>query len=120
MSTSKRQPKISIMDKLMAEHVEMPGFPQIVVTRDFVYQFLRGCGWYPCERGFGSLDYMTFGRKAVDAPLTDEGKRDQLMADVRDSYLRESEAVQAIEERVLTTLNAGLDAAVADVVARIV
>lgn len=72
----------------MAEHVEMCGFPQIIVTRGFMYQWLKGCGWNPSERGYGSLDYICFAKKAVDVPLTDEATRDSLLASVRQDYLR--------------------------------
>lgn len=84
--------RANILDELMAEHVQFPGFPQIITTRGFVYQFLKGCGWKPCERGFGSLDYMAFGRKAVDAPLYPDELRDSLLTQVRDSYLRWEQA----------------------------
>lgn len=77
-----------IATQLIGEAVEMLGFPQIIVTRDFVYQFLRGCGWCPCERGFGSIDYMAFGRKAVAGPPTDDATRDRLMTQVRNGYVR--------------------------------
>jgi len=80
--------KLNIVDLMMAEHVEMVGFPQIIVTRDFMYQWLRGCGWNPCERGFGSLDYICFGRKAVNFALTPESERDRWLGQVRDGYLR--------------------------------
>ena len=85
----KRTRKPNLISLMMAEHVEMPGFPQIIVTRDFVYQFLRGCGWNPSERGFGSVDFLTFRRAAVAEALTDEKVRDRLLAKVRKSYLRE-------------------------------
>ena len=70
----------------------MPGFPSLVVTREFLYFFLRGCGWCPRERGFGSMEYLTFGRPAVVEPLTDEAERDRLLAHVRHDYLREMKA----------------------------
>lgn len=76
----------------MFERVLMPGFSSIVVTREFLYFFLRGCGWNPCERGFTSLDYWTFARPAVDESLTDEKVRDRLLRKVRKTYLREPKA----------------------------
>lgn len=81
---------LGIASRLMAEHVRVPGFPQIVVTREFLYSFLRGCGWNPRKRGFGSIDYMTFGRAAVAEELTNDATRDHLLAQVRDGYLREA------------------------------
>jgi hypothetical protein len=76
------------VEHIMSEHVRMPGFPAIIVTRDFLYGFLIGCGWPRCERGFGSMDYMVFGREAVTEPLHDESERDYLLAQVRSGYLR--------------------------------
>lgn len=82
----------SIMDRLMSEAVRMPGFPQLIVTRHFLYHWLTGCGWSPSERGFASVDYYTFAAKKVDAPLTDETERDYWLNQVRDDYLREAVA----------------------------
>jgi hypothetical protein len=84
--------KPTIMDNLMAESIHMPGFPQIIVTRGFCYQWLTACGWSQCERGFGSLDYLVFAAPIAGYPLTDEATRDSLLAQVRHSYLRELEA----------------------------
>lgn len=58
------------MDRLMNEPVELPGCPELVVTRGFCYQFLKELG-YPLQGGFGSVDYMTFRRSAVNRPLSD-------------------------------------------------
>ena len=90
MKQMNRKPKI--MDLMMAEHVEMVGFPQIIVTRDFMYQWLRACGWNPSERGFASLDYTVFARKVVDLPLTLDAERDRWLGQVRDGYLRGEKA----------------------------
>jgi len=80
--------KPGIADLLMAEHVEMPGFPQIIVTRHFCYQWLKARGWDVCATGFGSLDYAAFGRSAVPYPLTDETERDYWLNKVADDYAR--------------------------------
>lgn len=90
--TTKRNRNQNLVSRLMVEHVRVPGFPQIVVTREFLYGFLRGCGWNPCERGFGSIDYMAFGRAAVAEELTSDAARDHLLAQVRDGYAREAVA----------------------------
>jgi len=63
----------------MAEPMVLPGAPQIVVTRGWAYQFFtKTLGYNPSERGFGSVDYMVFGRSIaterclpLDTPLTD-------------------------------------------------
>lgn len=77
-----------IFDRIMAEHVEMPGFPQIIVTRHFIYQWLKSLGWNPSERGFSSLDYTTFGRASVQDELTDEATRDHYLIPLKDVYAR--------------------------------
>lgn len=87
----KREP--GIFDKLMAEAVHMPGFLDIIVTRGFCYQWLKACGWSECERGFGSLDYTVFARPVAEYELTDEAMRDDLLEQVRPSYLRGEQCV---------------------------
>ncbi len=66
----------------------MLGFPQIIVTREFLYKFLAECGWSKSERGYGSIDFSVFGRSPVDAPLTDEARRDELLTQVSYAYRR--------------------------------
>lgn len=73
---------------LMNESIPMPGFPQIIVTRGFLYQWLKACGWPPCERGFGSMDYLVFGARVTAEPLTDETDRDYWLGQVRNDYMR--------------------------------
>lgn len=54
------------------EHVALPGCPQIIVTRGWLYPWLRDhFGYDEKARGFASLDYIVFGRKEVREPLTD-------------------------------------------------
>lgn len=77
-----------LASRLMAEHVEMPGFPQLIVTRDFLYHWLAARGWNKSERGYGSLDYAAFGRDAIEAPLTDESERDYWLKQVEEGYRR--------------------------------
>jgi hypothetical protein len=61
-----------IIQAVMDEHVALPGCPEIVVTRGWAYRWLTTTlGFDPKERGFGSVDYMVFGRREVDAPLSD-------------------------------------------------
>jgi len=60
------------MDALFDEHVRLPGCPDLIVTRGWAYLWLRdACGHDPLARGFASLDYLVFGRRAVDVPLSD-------------------------------------------------
>jgi hypothetical protein len=75
--------RCKLLDTMMSEHVEMPGFPQVIVQRGWLYQFLKGCGWSESERGFASLDYTVFARKAVDLPLTEPAQRDYWLNKVR-------------------------------------
>lgn len=78
----------SLLSQIMAEHVEMPGFPQLIVTRHFIYQWLKGLGWDESERGYSSLDYTTFGREAVSLPLTPDIERDHYLNQIIDAYKR--------------------------------
>ena len=60
------------IDALMAEHIQLPGAPQIIVTRGWAYTFFRDeLGYDPHARGFASLDYLVFGKRATEQPLTD-------------------------------------------------
>ena len=78
------------LKKIVNERVRMPGSPQIVVTRGFLYTWLKSMGWSPRERGFGSLDYAVFGRPAVLDPLTVESERDRLLGQVEHGYRRDT------------------------------
>ncbi len=78
-----------ILARIMAEPIAMPGFPQLIVTRGFVYQFLKSAGWNPSERGFGSMDYAVFGPKIAREPLTDATERDHYLSQIADDYRRE-------------------------------
>ena len=78
----------SLLTKIMAESIHMPGFPDIIVTRGFCYQWLTECGWSQSERGFGSLDYLVFAAPVAQFPLTRERQRDRLLKQVRPGYLR--------------------------------
>ena len=77
---------VSMMTRLMGEHVEMPGFPQIIVTRHFVYHWLKARGWKPEERGFSSLDYTVFARAVSVLPLTEDAERDYWLGQVEGAY----------------------------------
>lgn len=77
-----------ILSKIMAEHVKMPGFPALIVTRGFIYQWLKSLGWRERERGFSSLDYTVFARHAVDKELTDEATRDHYLNTLKEVYSR--------------------------------
>ncbi len=56
----------------MDEHIQLPGCPQVIVTRGWAYRWLRdNLGYDPKARGFASLDYLAFGRREVAEPLTD-------------------------------------------------
>jgi hypothetical protein len=97
--------RTNIMDSLMAESIHMPGFPQIVVTRHFCYQWLTDCGWSQSERGFGSLDYLVFAAASTELPLTDEAERDYWLGQVRSDFLRDTKkAAQPRQARPPKTL----------------
>jgi hypothetical protein len=69
MVTKKRR-RVTFIDELMAEPIRLPGAPQVIVTRDWAYAWLKTLG-YPVHGGFNSVDYMVFRRPAVHEPLTD-------------------------------------------------
>lgn len=82
----RRTTKTTLVNRLMNEHVTMLGMPHVIVTREFCFSWLKANGGFdPKAKGFASLDYAVFGRKAVDAPLTDEAKRDRLLAMMAES-----------------------------------
>lgn len=85
-----RKPKL--FDLIMAEPIRFPGFPQIIVTRGFAYQFLTECGWNQSERGYGSLDCTVFMPKASTESLTDAIERDYWLGQVRPEYIQERAA----------------------------
>lgn len=82
------QSRTKFMDELMDEHIRMVGVPGIIVTRDWMYQWLKERGWNPSERGFASLDYVTFRQKPLDEPLTDPEHRDFLLNQIAAEYQR--------------------------------
>lgn len=53
--------KQTAMDELMAEPIRLPGAPQVIVTRDWAWHWLKKCG-FPKHGGYNSIDYMVFGR----------------------------------------------------------
>jgi hypothetical protein len=60
------------LQAVLDEHIALPGCPQIIVTRGWCSVWLRDAlGYDPKATGFGSIDYMSFGHKPVDEPLTD-------------------------------------------------
>lgn len=74
-----------LTDRFMNEHIHMPGFPQLVVTRGFAYQHLRGTG-YP--EGYVQAVVYSMA-KVVREPLTH--------ADDRDEWLRSAAILQSGE-----------------------
>ena len=59
------------MSELFAEHIPMPGCPQMIVTRAFLYNFLCDCGWDPTAQGIGSLEWTVMHHAPVADLLTD-------------------------------------------------
>jgi hypothetical protein len=74
--------KCSPLSPIMNEAVCVPGFPQLIVTREFLYGWLAGLGWSKGERGFGSLDYLAFGREASLKPLAPDAERDAALSEL--------------------------------------
>lgn len=66
----------NLINEVMAEAVRMPGCPQLIVTRGWLWSWLARMGYErdTRETTFGSVDYMVFShttRPTVDEPLTD-------------------------------------------------
>jgi hypothetical protein len=59
------------MNRILREHIRLPGAPQIVVSRAYAYRWLLAAGYDPRARGFASVDYMVFYPGPLDEPLTD-------------------------------------------------
>jgi hypothetical protein len=62
--------KRSILEAVMNEHIRLAGCPQLIVTREWACAWLVKMG-YPPHGGFGSADYMAFGRPEIKEELTD-------------------------------------------------
>lgn len=76
----------TLVREVFEEHVRLPGAPQIIVTRAFVYDWAIRMG-FEAQGGFASADYLAFGistRPTVDEPLTDltDPRWARLLADV--------------------------------------
>ena len=64
--------KPTIPDKIMAEHIQLPGAPQVIVTRGWAYQWLKKLGYSTDSRdGYRSVDFMVMHKREVEDPLTD-------------------------------------------------
>lgn len=81
--------KKPIIQRIMDEHIELPGFPQIVVRRGWAYQFFKSLGWSESDRGFGSLDYSIFAKAVTSRELTPDADREAwLNEEVRETFRR--------------------------------
>lgn len=87
--------KNTTIDRIMAQHIRLPGCPQIVVTRGFAYNWLKDTGMNPSRRGFGSIDYLVHAPTALDAPLTDLDSVADFLAGVKEHILGISDEVTA-------------------------
>ena len=76
--------KQTILDRVMAEHIRMPGMPQLIVTRGFAWEHFSALGWIADKRGRESLDRMVFTARETDEALTDETVRDSWLDSLRD------------------------------------
>ncbi len=85
-AATKRSRKPSPVDEVFAEHIRLPGIPQLIVTRAFAIQHFRSLGWLADKRGQMSADRMVFIPCEVADPLTD--------ADIRDAWLSEPDIVE--------------------------
>lgn len=78
----------STCSSVMAEHIPMPWIPELTVTREYAYEWLRGCGWDPEENGIGSMDFEVFGPNQTELPLTDLETAARSLSAVRHLYKR--------------------------------
>lgn len=70
-----------IVAELMAEHIRMPGFPSLIVTRARAYDWLRSIGYLSTREGVQSADRMCFAQVAQsDEPLTEESYCERMLA----------------------------------------
>ncbi len=74
------------LDEIMSEPIKMPGFPQIIVTRGWLWKWLIGMGCNPRERGYGSVEWAVMDKPPVDAALTPETERDYFLLPLADEY----------------------------------
>jgi hypothetical protein len=77
--------RISILDRVMNEHIAMPGCPQLIVTRGQAWHMLAALGYETDTRKtrFGSVDYMVMSKHETDEPLSDDAFREMVFAEMR-------------------------------------
>lgn len=63
----------------LSEPVALPGMPDLIVTRAYVYQWAIDRG-YPAAGGFNSADYLAFGRPTSRYALDATDYRDACVA----------------------------------------
>ena len=81
----------AFLEQIGNEHIRFPGFPQIVVTRVWLYRFLRDHGWDMSQQGIGSGNYMAWRALEVQEPLT--------APELRDQWLSEPDVLSSLERR---------------------
>lgn len=89
--------RATLIDDYFNEHIVMPGFPQIIVTRGWLWGWLKSCGWNPRERGVGSMDYIVGAARATKEETTANEERDRLLNQVRAGFLRNHEQQRSSE-----------------------
>ena len=67
------------LSRLLDEHIEMLGFPQIIVTRAFAFAWLANNGWAKHARGLTNLNLAAFGGATSNQPLTGASARNLAM-----------------------------------------
>ena len=90
--------RVRLNQAMMDDHIPMVGFPQIIVTRGWMYQWLKGLGWDESKHGYGELDYTVFEPKATSEPLTPVADRDYYMTPLREDYRREANPHRSLRE----------------------
>jgi hypothetical protein len=76
------------IDALMAEHIQMPGCPDLIVTRAEAWHFLTSLGYREQARsgyGFDTVDYMVMNprQRALTDPLSPPEVRERVFAAMR-------------------------------------
>ncbi len=59
-------------ETFLDQHIALPGVPSVVMSRANAYTwFAQEVGMDTSAKGFGSLDHLVFGARAIAAPATE-------------------------------------------------
>lgn len=82
--------RVTVIDKIFEEHICLPGYPQVVVTRGWAYRWFRDAvGLDTRQRGRGSLDSIVHCAPRTRLPLTDLSNYDCRLAQIAELMKRD-------------------------------